>query len=62
LTAALTRLPSVPCLAYGSSADLERQLCEFILRGIGLNETALATHLDRASSPHPGRQVNAEGA
>jgi AcrR family transcriptional regulator len=62
LTAALTRLPSVPCLAYGSSADLERQLCEFILRGIGLNETALATHLDSAPSPHPGQQVNAEGA
>jgi AcrR family transcriptional regulator len=62
LTAALTRLPSVPCLAYGKSADLERQLCEFILRGIGLNETALASHLDREPSPGPGQQVNAEGA
>jgi AcrR family transcriptional regulator len=62
LTAALTRLPSVPCLAYGNSADLERQLCEFILRGIGLNETALASHLDREPSPYPGQQVNAEGA
>jgi AcrR family transcriptional regulator len=62
LTAALTRLPSVPCLAYGQSADLERQLCEFILRGIGLNETALACHLDREPSPNPGQQVNAEGA
>ena len=62
LTAALTRLPSVPCLAYGKSADLERQLCEFILRGIGLNETALAAHLDREPSLNPGQQVNAEGA
>jgi hypothetical protein len=62
LTAALTRLPSVPCLAYGNSADLERQLCEFILRGIGLNETALASHLDREPSQNPGRQINAEGA
>src|SRR5664280_1495971 len=61
LMAALARLPSVPCLAYGKSADLERQLCEFILRGIGLNETALASHLDREPSPNPGQQVNAEG-
>ena len=62
LMAALTRLPSTPCLSYGNSADLERQLCEFILRGIGLNETALACHLDREPSPGPGQQVNAEGA
>jgi AcrR family transcriptional regulator len=62
LMAALTRLPSAPCLSYGNSADLERQLCEFILRGIGLNETALACHLDREQSPNPGQQVNAEGA
>jgi len=62
LMAALTRLPSAPCLSYGNSADLERQLCEFILRGIGLNETALACHLDREQSPNPGQRVNAEGA
>ena len=36
LMAALARLPAVPCLSYGNAADLERQLCEFILRGIGL--------------------------
>jgi TetR/AcrR family transcriptional regulator, transcriptional repressor of aconitase len=47
LTATLSRLPSVPCLSYGNPAQLERQLCEFILRGIGLNETAIASHLDR---------------
>ena len=62
LMAALTRLPSVPCLSYGNSAELERQLCEFILRGIGLNETALACHLDREQSPNPGQPANAEGA
>ena len=62
LMAALARLPSVPCLSYGNSADLERQLCEFILRGIGLNETALACHLDREQSPNPGQPANAEGA
>jgi AcrR family transcriptional regulator len=62
LMAALSRLPSVPCLSYGDAADLERQLCEFILRGIGLNETAVASHLDRGLSPVPGQPVTAEGA
>jgi AcrR family transcriptional regulator len=62
LMATLARLPSVPCLCYGKSADLERQLCEFILRGIGLNETAIAFHLDREPSPHPEQKANAEGA
>ena len=62
LMAALARLPSVPCLSYGNAADLERQLCEFILRGIGLNETVVASHLDRELSPDPGQPVTAEGA
>jgi AcrR family transcriptional regulator len=62
LMAALARLPAVPCLSYGNAADLERQLCEFILRGIGLNETAVASHLDRELSPDPGQRVAAEGA
>jgi hypothetical protein len=52
----------VPCLSYGNAADLERQLCEFILRGIGLNETAVAAHLDRELSDDPGQKVDAEGA
>ncbi len=62
LLATLTRLPSAPCLAYGNPADLERQLCEFILRGIGLNETAIASHLDRALPPAQGQKLNAESA
>src|SRR5580704_12013569 len=45
LTSALSRLPAVPCLTYGNAADLERQLCEFLLRGIGLTETAITSHL-----------------
>ena len=45
LTAALTRLPAAPCLTYGSANDLESQLSEFLLRGIGLNEAAIAAHL-----------------
>lgn len=47
LTAAMTRLPAVPCLAYRDAAGLERQLCEFLLRGIGLNDAAIAEHLSR---------------
>jgi AcrR family transcriptional regulator len=62
LMAALARLPAVPCLSYGDAADLERQLCEFILRGIGLNETAVASHLDREFSLGSGQPVIAEGA
>src|SRR3954467_327150 len=62
LMAALTRLPAVPCLSYGNAADVERQLCQFILRGIGLNETAIAFHLDRELSPTSGQSVTAESA
>jgi AcrR family transcriptional regulator len=62
LMAALTRLPAIPCLSYGNVGDLERQLCEFILRGIGLNEAAIAFHLDRATSPDTGQSIAAEGA
>jgi AcrR family transcriptional regulator len=61
LTATLSRLPAVPCLSYGSPAELERQLGEFILRGIGLNETAIASHLDRELLREP-EKVNAESA
>ena len=61
LAAALAKLPAVPCLTYGNAADLERQLCEFILRGIGLTEAAIASHLDRDPSQAPGQSVTAEG-
>jgi hypothetical protein len=62
LMATLARLPSVACLSYGDAADLERQLCQFILRGIGLNDAAVVSHLDRDLSPDPGQPVTAEGA
>jgi|SRR5580700_3020642 AcrR family transcriptional regulator len=57
LMATLTRLPSAPCLSYGKSVDLERQLGEFILRGIGLNETAITSCFDRDLSPGLGQPV-----
>jgi AcrR family transcriptional regulator len=46
MMAALTRMPAAPCLAYGKAADLDRQLCEFLLRGIGLTEAAIVAHLN----------------
>lgn len=62
LMAALARLPAVPCLSYGNAADLERQLCEFLLRGIGLNEAAIALHLDRELPPDSMQSATAESA
>jgi TetR/AcrR family transcriptional regulator, transcriptional repressor of aconitase len=62
LMTALARLPAVPCLSYGDAADLERQVCEFILRGVGLKETVIASHLDRELAPDQGQPVIAEGA
>jgi len=62
MMAALVRLPSVPCLAYANAPDLERQVCEFILRGVGVNETAIATYLDRDFSQVLGQPVIAESA
>lgn len=43
---AATRLPQVPPLAYPPLAQLERETCEFILRGIGLSDAAIAAHAD----------------
>ncbi len=62
LSAALMRLPAVPCLAYGNANDLERQLCEFLLRGIGLNQAAIASHLDRQLKPASAQSAIAESA
>ena len=62
LMAALTRLPAVPCLSYGNAADLERQLSQFILRGIGVTDAAIASHLGGELSPNSGQSVTAESA
>jgi TetR/AcrR family transcriptional regulator, transcriptional repressor of aconitase len=62
LMAALARLPAVPCLDYANSADLERQICEFILRGIGLNQMAIASYIDRELSPNLKPAITAESA
>jgi AcrR family transcriptional regulator len=62
LMTTLVRLPSVPCLPYGGEPDHERQVSEFILRGIGLTDAAVVSHLDRELSPDPGQRLTAESA
>ena len=59
---ALSRLPAIPCIDYGDAADVERQLCQYILRGIGVTEAAIALHLDLAVSPVSEPSVAAESA
>jgi AcrR family transcriptional regulator len=43
---AATQLPQAPPLAYPPLAQLEREASEFILRGIGLTDEAIAAHAD----------------
>jgi AcrR family transcriptional regulator len=62
MTAAMTRLPTSPCLAYGNAGDLEQQLCEFLLRGIGLNDAAIAAHSGHELAPDAGKRAIAESA
>jgi AcrR family transcriptional regulator len=62
LMMALAQLPGVPCLTYADATDLERQVSEFILRGIGLNEPAIVEYLDRELSPDFGLPVATESA
>jgi len=62
LMAALSRLPAVPCLPYGNTTGFERQLCEFLLRGIGFHEAAIASHLSRGLMPEPAQRTAAESA
>ncbi|MGH6682010.1 MAG: TetR/AcrR family transcriptional regulator [Bradyrhizobium sp.] len=62
LSAAMIRLPATPCLAYDNTKGLERQLCEFLLRGIGLNDAAISSHLDHDVAPGPRPSAIAESA
>jgi AcrR family transcriptional regulator len=50
---ALSRIPSLPTLSYGDTESLRRQVSEFVLRGLGLNERAIATYLARALQARP---------
>jgi TetR/AcrR family transcriptional regulator, transcriptional repressor of aconitase len=62
LMATLTRLPVTPCLSYGNTANFERQLCEFILRGIGVNEAAIASHFESGGLSDSGQSAIKESA
>jgi AcrR family transcriptional regulator len=62
LMVSVTRLPTIPCLFYGEGVDLERQLCEFVLRGIGVNNAAINHYLSRDLAREPGQSAIAESA
>jgi TetR/AcrR family transcriptional regulator, transcriptional repressor of aconitase len=62
LMVTVSRLPAIPCLSYGEGAGPEQQLCEFILRGIGLNEAAITKYLDRDLARNSGQPAIAESA
>jgi hypothetical protein len=62
LMVSVTRLPTIACLPYGEALDLERQLCEFILRGIGVHETAINHYLSRDLARPSGLSAIAESA
>jgi AcrR family transcriptional regulator len=62
LMVTLTRMPTTPCLSYGEGADPERQVSEFILRGLGLNEAAITHYLDRDLARNSGQPAIAESA
>jgi AcrR family transcriptional regulator len=59
---ALTKMPVVPSLSYSNANELERQVGDFILRGIGLNEAAIASHRDCRLSANPLLPLAAESA
>lgn len=54
---ALTSLPPEPTLTYGRDADLELELSDFILRGLGVSAAAIARHV--ADTP-PSQSLCAE--
>ena len=62
LMVSVTRLPATPCLSYGEGADLDRQLSEFILRGIGVNDAAINHYLSQDLARGAGQSAIAESA
>ena len=58
---ALTKLPAIPSLPYPETGIFERHVCQFILRGIGLKDRAIASYLDAEPSPYRAAPRIAEG-
>ncbi len=46
LMLALSRLPAMPTVSFSDPVTLERQVCEFVLRGIGIKDGAIARLLE----------------
>lgn len=61
LMIALTKLPASPSLQYPKTEILQRQVCQFILRGIGLTDNAIDTHLKAEPSQNLAAPRIAEG-
>lgn len=57
---ALTRFPAIPSLPYPETRAFERQVCIFILRGIGLKDHAIASYLDDKPLPYEAAAQNSE--
>ncbi len=53
LMLALSRLPAMPTVSFSDAGALERQVCEFVLRGIGIKEGATARLLGNDAQPSP---------
>ena len=58
---ALTKLPAIPSLPYPETDVFERYVCQFILRGIGLKDGAIASYMDAEPSPYRAAPRIAEG-
>lgn len=59
---ALTRLPAVPSLPYPDTHILERHVCQFILRGIGLKDEAISSYYNVGPPPYEAKFRIAESA
>lgn len=53
LMLALSRLPAMPTISYSDAAALERQICEFVLRGIGVTTEAISCLVHAVSPSTP---------
>jgi AcrR family transcriptional regulator len=58
----LSRLPTVPAIAFADPGHLDAQICQFILRGVGLRESAIARYFPAQQSPVPSFTLEIERA
>lgn len=53
LMLALAQLPAMPTMRCTDAGALQRQACEYVLRGIGVRDDAIAKHMTSDSRPVP---------